>query len=80
MFYHQKRQIRVYVHGDDFVAVGDREQVSWLDSMLKKAYQIKSRIVGGGGLGEVKQTLSLIHNYEPTRPERGACAVFCLNN
>ena len=55
VFYHAKRQIRVYVHGDDFVAVGDREQVVCLDGLLKNAYKIKSRVMGDGP-NDVKQT------------------------
>ena len=45
MYMHSQRSIQVYVHGDDFAAVGDRSQVEWFGNQLQSVYEIKSQIV-----------------------------------
>ena len=42
-FYHPTRQIRTYIHGDDYVSVGKGEQLEWLKNTLEKRYEIKHR-------------------------------------
>ena len=34
------------VHGDDFVSTGPSESLNWMDSMLKKAFEIKTDRIG----------------------------------
>ena len=40
-FYHEERDIRVVVHGDDFTALCTREQSDWLVDELKKHFELK---------------------------------------
>ena len=45
-FYHPTRQIRTYIHGDDYVPVGKGEQLEWLKATLEKKCGIKTQILG----------------------------------
>ena len=47
-FYHEDRDIRVAVHGDDFTALCTRSQADWLIIELKRCFEFKvSGILGG---------------------------------
>ena len=46
MFYHESREIRVVVHGDDFTFLGWREQLNWVRAEMMKRYEIKSELMG----------------------------------
>ena len=45
-FYHEERQIRTLVHGEDYVSVGQPKQLRWLEDKLKTKYQIKTQVLG----------------------------------
>ena len=38
------------VHGDDFVVVGDRQNIGWFKKELQKRFEIKTKIVGSRGI------------------------------
>ena len=57
-FYHQQRGIRTYVHGDDYVSVGQTNQLKWLQAQLETNYQVKTQMFGPGE-GQLKQVKSL---------------------
>ena len=40
------REMRCLVHGDDFVCVGEAEDLKWLESRLKERFEIKSKTMG----------------------------------
>ena len=44
LFDHPGRNIRVLVHGDDFIVLGTREQVLWLRSEIAKIWDVKMRL------------------------------------
>jgi hypothetical protein len=44
LFFHKDRQIKVWVHGDDFVPRGRRADVAWLFNILKESLEI--RVIG----------------------------------
>ena len=46
IFYHEKRAIRTYVHGDDYVSTGTIENLNWLKTQLESKYQVKTQILG----------------------------------
>ena len=46
MYYHPGRAMRCLVHGDDFVCVGEAEDVKWLEDRLEERFEIKSKIMG----------------------------------
>ena len=46
VYYHKQRDIQLYIHGDDFIAVGEDAQVIWLRKQLQSAYDIKCNIMG----------------------------------
>ena len=54
LFHHRSRHIQLYVHGDDFVAVGNDKEVKWLQGQLSIVYDVKSEIMGDG-FNEIKQ-------------------------
>ena len=47
-FHHSERNIRVVIHGDDFTALADREQLLWYEAGLAKVFEIvvKGRLGG----------------------------------
>ena len=47
--------MRVVVHVDDFICTGEKENLLWLESELKKHFQLKSELLGPGK-NEVKHT------------------------
>ena len=46
MYYSAAREIRFLVHGDDFVCVGEAEELQWLEKCLKERFEIKSKMTG----------------------------------
>ena len=54
MFSHDKFDLSVFVHGDDFVAVGPAKSVSMLESYLNCTYTVKAQVMGSGD-GEDKE-------------------------
>ena len=45
-FVHKKRNIKMTVHGDDFLAVADLDQIKWIEEQLKSEYAIKAEVLG----------------------------------
>jgi hypothetical protein len=45
-FYHEKRDIALSVHGDDFSCTGPEHQMQWLKGVFQKAYEVKVEILG----------------------------------
>lgn len=54
IFFHKQRQIQLYVHGDDFVAVANTSQAKRLQQQVSHAYDMKPNIMGDSN-HEVKQ-------------------------
>lgn len=46
LFSHICFSLSVFVHGDDFVAVGPGDSVKKLEGFLKQRYKVKSQIMG----------------------------------
>ncbi len=46
IFYHPQRKIRTMVHGDDYLSVGSRCNILWLEKELKNKFDIKTNIIG----------------------------------
>ena len=56
MFHHVARKILCLVHGDDFVCVGDEDQLKWMKVQLQARFEVKTKLVGsGGGKEEVQE-------------------------
>ena len=58
LYYHEARNLRTFLHGDDFATVGTRQEVSWFKQALERRFEIKSSCVGisptaVGGSGKV---------------------------
>ena len=58
-FYHPEKQTCCMVHGDEFVSTGPSESLTWMDSMLKKAFEIKTDRIGPGN--ESKKELKILN-------------------
>ena len=46
MFVHHARDVKLLVHGDDYVSVGSRQSLNWLKVELEKKFKIKTNIIG----------------------------------
>ena len=56
MFQHESKQIRCLVHGDDFVCVGQPEDLKWLKAKLSLRFEIKTSMVGMNAQdGEIRE-------------------------
>ena len=56
MYQHPSKQIRCLVHGDDFVSVGDPENLKWMKDKLNARFEIKTTTVGSNEKnGEAKE-------------------------
>ena len=51
LYHHQERNLRTFLHGDDFATVGDRRGVKWLEESPEKRFAIKTQCVGPGAVG-----------------------------
>ncbi len=49
MFYHEERNIRAAVHGDDFTVSGKSEDFDWLRNVVEKKMEVKhtERLIRG---------------------------------
>ena len=54
-FYHLGRDISAIVHGDDFVTVGDPEDLDWIQKLIKGWFEVKVRGRLGSGTDDVKE-------------------------
>ena len=45
-FRHIKRDIKLTVHGDDFLVVVDEVQLHWLNKKMQEEYEIKFQVMG----------------------------------
>ena len=45
-YFHPERDIKTMVHGDDFVSVGDVEDIKWLQNKLEERFELKTTVVG----------------------------------
>ena len=45
-FAHKKSNIKMTVHGDDFFAVADVDQIRWIEEQLKSECAIKAEVLG----------------------------------
>ena len=48
VFYHKERQVRTFVHGDDYVSSAIPKQLEWLKGELEKKYKIRTQWLGPG--------------------------------
>merc|ERR1712051_420417 len=57
VYYNPATEVKVIVHGDDVVAVGDREKVKELKQQIAHRFTVKDKVVGmRTDLGEVTET------------------------
>ena len=59
LFYHPAKDLAMAVHGDDFVACGYAEDLTWVSEYLAKCFEIKVRAVLGGEEGDDKEVVML---------------------
>ena len=50
LYFHREKNLRTFLHGDDFATVGIREGVRWFRGALEQRFEIKSQCIGHGGL------------------------------
>ena len=51
---HEKKNLRVFVHGDDFVSLGSETEIKWLHEKMASIYEVKVRGVVGPEDGDLK--------------------------
>ena len=68
MFYHRQRNIRFFVHGDDFVSSGRLTDIEWLKGVLENKYNLKTEIIGESEkLGKSLRILNRLVEWIPGR-------------
>ena len=56
LYWHPTRKVKALVHGDDFVSTGTRSAVRGFNAILKKRFEIKTKVIGPSEVdGEVKE-------------------------
>ena len=53
-YFHSARGLKVLVHGDDFVGVGDRQDLEWFMQELQRRFDINTAMLGLGE-GEARE-------------------------
>ena len=51
LYFHESRNLRTFLHGDDFATVGTLENVAWLKGVLEKRSKIKTECVSPTAAG-----------------------------
>eukprot|EP00435_Cladocopium_sp_Y103_P036481 s3436_g9.t1 len=69
IFTHKDKDIKLLVHGDDFLVLADEEGHAFVDQVLKKRYEFKCD--GHIGPGQEKQTMSVLNRLIKYHPESG---------
>ena len=46
LYFHRQRNLRTFLHGDDFATVGTRQEVRWFKAALEHRFEIKTQCVG----------------------------------
>ena len=59
VFYNEQMDVRLLVHGDDFVALGDDAGQAHLQNVLQKKYEL--RVDGSIGYGEQRQEFTVLN-------------------
>ena len=59
-FWHEERDVRCVVHGDDFTVLSDQTGIEWLRDKMAGAYQIKFRGIIGPEANDLKE-ISLLN-------------------
>ena len=58
-FYHEKRDVNLAVHGDDFTFTGDQKGIEWAEGVMKRRYKVKVRARLGLEEGDDKEATLL---------------------
>ena len=45
LYYHRERNLRTFLHGDDFATVGIRSNVKWFRNCLEMRFEIKTQVI-----------------------------------
>ena len=53
-FYHELRQLRLVVHGDDFTLLGSEADLHWFRKQIAQRYEVKFRVRIGADAGDEK--------------------------
>ena len=62
IYYHQKRDLRTVVHGDDFTTAGSYENINWLHESLGKEWMVVERgILGPPGTPNTIQDIRVLN-------------------
>ena len=51
LYYHAARNLKTFLHGDDFATVGTRDGVTWLKEALEKRFEIKTDCISLAAAG-----------------------------
>ena len=55
VFEHEERDLKVMVHGDDFVTLGLEEQIKWFHENMQSTYEVTIRGMLGPEVGDDKR-------------------------
>ena len=70
IYYHEKRDLRTVVHGDDFTTAGSYENIKWLHESLGKEWMVVERgILGPPGTPNTIQDIRVLNRIISWREE-----------
>ncbi len=69
IFYHKRRDIMVFLHGDDFVSSGAVADLKWLEGVLKARYSIKTTVIGEDN--KLEKEVRILNKIVRWHPGRG---------
>ena len=75
VIYHPQHDVRVVVHGDDFLALGDQKHLSKLEDLLRKSYELKCLGIIGDQ-PEDKKEIHFLNRLIPCGESEGRPAVW----
>ena len=71
-FYNEALDVRILVHGDDFVVLGDSQGQHETEQLLRSQYDL--RVDGAMGPGESKQEFTVLNRIVSYDPSTGVAS------
>ncbi len=69
VFHNKTRNIKTFVHGDDYVSAGEKKDIKWLEAELERKYEITTTIIGPENDDE--KSVRVLNRLITWRPGKG---------
>ena len=73
LYFHEERNIRIEVHGDDFTGVGPKRELEWFADELKKFWTVYLRgILGPPSMANVARSIVILNRLIVDRSRKSS--------